>query len=520
MSDKRIGFGERTVFVGSLVLVLVCAAVSFADVKLPAVISDNMVIQRGMKVPIWGWARPGEGVSISGDWQSLGWHTAADKDGKWMVKIDPPRRAGGPFEMTISGKNTITIKNILAGEVWVASGQSNMEWSVERSANAEKEIASANYPDIRLFKVERAFADTPQENCRGGWSVCTPKTVAGFSAVAYFFGRQLHRELEVPVGLIQTSWGGTPAEAWTRHEVLAADAEFKPIIERFEQAWSNYLQKMDDYSQELANWLSVAKQARERGGATPEEPEKPRPPRRSKAPSQLYNAMIAPLIPYGIRGAIWYQGESNVDRAYQYRKLFPAMIKNWRTDWGQGDFPFYYVQIAPYRYGRRFAGAELREAQLMTLSVPNTGMAVTMDIGKVDDIHPKNKQDVGRRLALWALAKTYRREGIAYSGPVYRSMRAEGNRIRLFFDYVGEGLVARGGPLTDFTIAGADRNFVEARAEIDGDTIVVVSDKVKKPVAVRFAWSNAAVPNLFNRERLPASSFRTDAWPGVTANER
>jgi len=395
-----------------------------------------------------------------------------------------------------------------------------MEWSVARSSDAEQEIASANYPDIRLFKVERAFADTPQENCRGNWSVCTPKTVAGFSAVAYFFGRQLHRELNIPVGLVQTCWGGTPAEAWTRHEVLGGDPELKPIVERFEQAWSNYLQKMDDYSQELANWLVVAKQVQKRGGATPEEPKKPRPPKMSKAPSCLYNAMITPLIPYGIRGAIWYQGESNVDRAYQYRRLFPAMIENWRKDWRQGDFPFYYVQIAPFRYGKEFAGAELREAQLMTLSVPNTGMAVTMDIGNVDDIHPKNKQDVGRRLAFWALAKTYRREGIAYSGPIYRSIRAEGNRIRLFFDYVGEGLVARGGPLTDFTIAGADRNFVEAKAEIDGDTIVAMSNKVIKPVAVRFAWSNAAVPNLFNKEGLPASSFRTDAWPGVTANER
>ena len=234
----------------------------------------------------------------------------------------------------------------------------------------------------------------------------------------------------------------------------------------------------------------------------------------------MYNAMIAPLIPYGIRGAIWYQGESNVDRAYQYRKLFPAMIKNWRTDWGQGDFPFYYVQLAPFKYGKESAGAELREAQLMAFLVPNTGMAVTMDIGNIDDIHPKNKQDVGRWLALWALAKTYGREEIVYSGPVYRSMRAEGNRIRLFFDHVGSGLVAKSGPLTDFTIAGADRIFVEARAEIDGDTIVVASNKVKKPVAVRFAWSNAVVPNLFNKEGLPASSFRTDAWPGVTANER
>ncbi|MHC4337100.1 MAG: sialate O-acetylesterase, partial [Planctomycetota bacterium] len=287
-----------------------------------------------------------------------------DKDGKWVVKIDPPRTAGGPYEMTVSGKNTVKIKNILVGEVWVASGQSNMEWSVARSVDAEQEIASANYSNIRLFKVERSFADAPQKDCSGSWLICTPETVAGFSAVAYFFGRELHRELNVPVGLIQTCWGGTPAEAWTRHEVLAGEP-LKPIVDRFKQVWSDYLQKMDDYAGKLCDWLSAAKQASGGGGHTPEEPRKPGSPRRSKAPSQLYNAMIAPLISYGIRGAIWYQGESNVERAYQYRKLFPAMIGNWRNDWGQGDFPFYYVQIAPFRYGEEFAGAELREAQLM-----------------------------------------------------------------------------------------------------------------------------------------------------------
>ncbi len=544
MSEKRVGLSERIVFVVSLVWALLCATECFADVKLPAVISDNMVIQREMKVPIWGWAEPGETVVIGlGPYSILGtldvtgggdtvvispglfseaWSAKADKDGKWVAKIGP-FNAGGPYQMTIKtvkSKHTTTIKNILVGEVWVASGQSNMEWSVARSVDAEQEIASANYSNIRVFKVEKTFADAPQKDCSGSWLICTPETVAGFSAVAYFFGRELHHELNVPVGLIQTCWGGTPAEAWTRHEVLAADTESRPIVERFEQAWSNYLQKMDDYSGKLCDWLSAAKQAHVKGGHTPEEPKKPGSPRRSKAPSQLYNAMIAPLISYGIRGAIWYQGESNVSRAYQYRKLFPAMIGNWRNDWGQGDFPFYYVQIAPFRYGEEFAGAELREAQLMALSLPNTGMAVTMDVGDVGDIHPKNKQDVGRRLALWALAKTYGREGIVYSGPIYRSMRIEGDKIRLFFDHVGGGLVAKGGPLTHFTIAGKDRNFVEVKAEIDGDTILVSSDKIKKPVAVRFAWSNTAVPNLFNRAGLPASSFRTDDWPGVTVNEK
>jgi len=510
---------KKIVFILSLVVVLVCAAASFADVKLPAAISDNMVLQQGMKVSIWGWAEPGEKVAVGGNWQSLGWHTTADKDGRWMVKIKPPK-AGGPYKMTINGKNTITIKNILVGEVWVCSGQSNMERSVKRSANAEQEIVSANYPNIRLFAVRKTIADSPQTDCSGNWSSCSPETVADFSAAAYFFGRELHSRLGVGVGLIQTCWGGTPAEAWTRHEVLASDPELKPIVDRFDEAWGNYLKAINDYTQELISWLSAAEKAHVEGGQIPGEPDKPRSPSGPRTPSRLYNAMIAPLVPYGIRGAIWYQGESNTGRAWQYRKLFPAMIENWRNDWGQGDFPFYYVQIAPFKYGKEFIGVELREAQLKALSVPNTGMAVITDIGNINDIHPKNKQDVGKRLALWAMAKTYGREEIVCSGPIYKSMKIEGDKIRLFFDYVDGGLVAKGGPLTHFTIAGEDRKFVEANARIDGDTIVVSSDKVKNPVAARFAWSNAAVPNLFNKARLPASSFRTDDWPGVTFNKR
>jgi sialate O-acetylesterase len=515
------------IIVLSLVVTVLSVGSVFGDVRLPAVISDNMVIQQGVKAPIWGWAEPGEKIAIKTSWPETitssfeqSYRCTADKNGKWIVKINPPEETGGPYKMTISGNDTITIKNIFVGEVWICSGQSNMEWRVERSANAEQEIASADYPNIRLFKVEKTFADAPQEDCNGSWSSCQAETVRGFSAVAYYFGRSLHRELNVPVGLIQTCWGGTPAEAWTRHEVLAGDADLKPIVGRFEEAWSSYLQKMDDYAGKLCDWLSAAKQAQEGCGATPAEAEKPRSPRRQGAPSQLYNAMISPLIPYGIRGAIWYQGESNVSRAYQYRRLFPAMIEDWRKDWGKGDFPFYYVQIAPFKYGEQFAGVELREAQLMALALPDTGMVVTSDIGNIDDIHPKNKQDVGKRLALWALARTYGRKGVVCSGPIYKSMKVEGNKVRLFFDYVGGGLATKGGELADFAIAGADRNFVGAKAEIDGDTIVVSADEVKKPVAVRHAWGNTAGASLFNKEGLPASSFRTDDWPGVTVNER
>ena len=527
MICKRMVFCRVMIIVVSLVVTVVSAGSVFGDVRLPAVISDNMVIQQGMKAPIWGWAEPGEKVTVKTSWPETitssferSYRCTTDKNGEWMVKINPPEGAGGPYKMTISGNNTITIRNILVGEVWICSGQSNMEWRVERSANPEHEIASADYPNIRLFKVEKTFSDAPQEDCNGTWSSCQPETVRGFSAVAYYFGRSLHRKLDVPVGLIRTCWGGTPAEAWTRYEVLAGDADFKPIVGRFEKAWNDHLQKMDNYSGELASWLSAAKQAQKGCGATPVEPEKPGSPRRQGAPSQLYNAMIAPLIPYGIRGGIWYQGESNVKRAYQYRRLFPAMIENWRKDWGQGDFPFYYVQIAPFKYGQQFAGVELREAQLMALALPHTGMVVTSDIGNIEDIHPKNKQDVGKRLALWALAKTYGRKGVVCSGPIYKSMKVEGNTVRLFFDYVGGGLAIRGGGPADFVIAGADRNFVEAKAEIEGDTIVVSADEVKRPVAARYAWGNTAGASLFNKEGLPASSFRTDDWPGVTVDAR
>jgi sialate O-acetylesterase len=437
-------------------------------VKLPAVIGDNMVVQRDQAAPIWGWADPGEEVTIT-----LANQTAVAKagaDGCWKVvlqKLAPSQ----PLEMAVKGSSgsTITLKNILVGEVWAGSGQSNMEMAVQSCKDAQQEIAAADYPKIRLFTVTKKKASQPQTDCKGRWVECTPATVPGFSAVAYFFGRQLHKELNEPIGLIHTSWGGTPAEFWTSRKTLEADPALKSLA---------------------------------RGES-----------------SCLYNGMIAPLLPYAIRGAIWYQGESNASRAYQYRSLFPAMIANWRQDWGQGDFPFGFVQIAPFRYGKTDPAcwAELCEAQRMTLdSVPNTGMAVTVDIGDVQNIHPRNKQDVGRRLALWALAKVYGRD-LVYSGPLYKSMAVAGDKIRLKFAHVGGGLAASDGkPLSEFTIAGADQKFVRAVAEIDGKAIVVHSDDVAQPAAVRFAWRDNAQPNLANKAGLPASPFRTDTWKGVT----
>jgi len=506
-----------------LVLLFVGTGAAVADIKLPAIIGDNMVLQQGGKVPIWGWADPSEEVTAGVSWNSTKLAVTADKDGKWTIKIDPPK-AGGPYEMTIAGKNTITIKNILVGEVWVCSGQSNMQMAVQSSANAKQEVAEAGYPKIRLFSVKRTVADKPQSDCVGNWTECSPETVPGFSAVAYFFGRELHKQLNVPVGLIHTSWGGTPAEAWTRREVLEADADFVPIVKRYDDAVAKYPQAMEEYKQKLVKWKQAAEKALSDGKKPPQRPGAPFGPGNPHSPAGLYNAMIAPLIPYGIQGAIWYQGESNAGRAYQYRTLFGGMIKNWRDDWGQGQFSFLFVQLANFMKVKpepdESAWAELREAQSMTLALPNTGMAVIIDIGDADNIHPKNKQDVGKRLALWPLAGIYGKK-LVYSGPIYKSMKVDGNSIILSFDHVGGGLVAKGdGQLKGFSIAGKDRKFVWADAKIDGNTVVVSSDKVSEPAAVRYAWADNPVCNFYNKESLPASPFRTDEWPGVTLDAR
>ena len=506
-----------------IILVLASAGVAVADIRLPAIIGDNMVLQQGGKVSIWGWAEPGEEVTVGVSWRSMKFAVKADKDGKWSFRLNPPK-GDGPFEMTFTGKNSITIKNILAGEVWVCSGQSNMQMSVQSSASAEQEIAEANYPKIRLFSVTRKVADKPQPDCEGSWTECSPKTVPDFSAVAYFFGRELHKQLKVPVGLIHTSWGGTPAESWTRREVLESDADFAPILKRYDDAVTNYPQAKKEYEQKLAEWKQAVEKAKAEGTNPPGRPGEPFGPGHYQSPSGLYNAMIAPLIPYGIQGAIWYQGESNAGRAYQYRKLFPAMIENWRKDWGVGKFSFLFVQLANFMKTKpepdESSWAELREAQSMTLSLPMTGMAVIIDIGDADDIHPKNKQDVGKRLALWALAQQYGKK-LVYSGPIYKSMKIDGSSIILSFDHVGGGLVAKSEEqLKGFAIAGADRKFVWADAKIKGNTVVVSSDKVPEPAAVRYAWADNPVCNLYNKEDLPASPFRTDDWPGITINSK
>lgn len=506
--------------VASLVLI---AGPAGADVRLPAIFGDNMVLQSSFvkAVPVWGWARPGERVTVTFEGQTRS-ATTNDK-GRWSVHLDPPK-VGGPFEMTIEGANRITLHNILVGEVWVGSGQSNMQWPVKQSGDAEEEIANAKYPKIRLFTCERRVSSGPMDDTKGSWVECSPETVPDFSAVAYYFGRELHKQLGVPVGLIHTSWGGTPAEAWTSRAALEAMPECQPYVERWAKSIGDYPAALAKYREQLDTWITDSAAAEDEGRPVPPPPGGvPGDPRANPhRPSGLYNAMIHPIIPFAIRGAIWYQGESNAGRAYVYRKLFPGMITDWRHAWGEGNFPFLFVQLANFQARQPEPGdsawAELREAQLMTLALPNTAMAVIIDIGEANNIHPKNKQEVGRRLGLAAEAMYGKK--VEYSGPMYESMKVDGNSIRLTFTHA-EGLVAKdGGSLKGFAIAGEDRKFVWADAKIDGDAVVVSSASVAKPVAVRYAWADNPECNLYNAAGLPASPFRTDDWPGVTANEK
>ncbi|MBC6988193.1 sialate O-acetylesterase [Hymenobacter sp. BT491] len=494
--------------------ILASTTAAFANVTLPALITDNMVLQQKANAALWGWADPGEAITVSASWAKTPVKAVADAQGNWLVRV-PTTKAGGPYTLTIQGKNTLKINNILLGEVWLCSGQSNMAFPVTKRPNsgsytgvinAEEVIPKANYPTIRMFTVQTKTGDTPQRDVQGNWVACSPQTVGDFSAVAYFFAKEVQEKTHFPIGLINSSWGGTPAESWTRKEVLEKDPDLQPILARYERGLTTIEQDRETYKAQLAAY----QQEKAANPNTPRmPPREPVGPTSNKSPYKLYNAMIHPLVPYTLKGVIWYQGESNVDRAYQYRKLFPAMIASWRADWKQPDLPFYFVQIAPHRTGN----PELREAQLLTMqTVPRTGMAVITDWGDSLDIHPRNKEVVGHRLALWALAKEYGAKNLVYSGPIYHDMKVENGKVRLNFEYVDGGLVAQGGPLRQFAIAGPDSVFVPALAKIEGKSVVVWSDQVKQPVAVRFAWREVPKPNFFNAAGLPATPFRTDKW--------
>jgi len=478
-----------------------------ADVNLPPLISEHMVVQRGLPVHVWGKASPGEGVSVS--FRGEARTAAADTLGRWSVYLSPGE-AGGPFDMTIKGVNTISFKDVMVGDVWVASGQSNMEFSLNGARNAESEIASANYPNIRLLHADRRTSEYPLEEIAAKpWVGCTPESVRTFSAVAYFFGRHLHQKLGVPIGLIETSWGGTPAEAWTSLSALSADPSLMPVFAERARQMKELAERLLAAEKAMREYNEAAARAKAEGKPAPARPSHP--DLDAHEPSALYNAMLAPITPFPIRGAIWYQGETNAPsrRVQVYARLLQTLISDWREAWGEGDFPFLIVQLANFKAGPNNAWPELRDAQRQALALKNAGMAVTIDIGEPNDIHPKNKQDVGLRLALAARAIAYG-EKIEYSGPLYRQTTPADHALRVWFDHVDRGLVAKGGgALKRFEIAGADRKFEPAEAHIEGLTVVVSSPAVLSPVYVRYGWADNPEVNLYNGAGLPASPFQS-----------
>ena len=493
------------------ILFACCAAQ--ADVKLANLFTANMVLQQGGPAPVWGTAEPGEQVTVTVAGQSA--TATADASGKWLAKL-PALSAGGPHELVAKGKNELKVPGVMVGEVWIASGQSNMEWAVRNGSATEQEKASANYPGLRMFTVAKAVTGKPAKDVSGAWAVCTPQTVESFSAVAYFFGKDLHKKLNVPVGIIHTSWGGTPAESWTQLSALESDPDLKPIADRSRAALEGFAKQLDD-------WKTAAEKAEAEGLPIPPMPRDHR--GESWRPGGLYNAMVAPLVPYGVKGVIWYQGESNAPRAFQYRKLLPAMIKSWREAWAQPEMPFYIVQLANFTplaaEPRDSDWAELREAQALAARMPHNGLAVAIDIGDAGDIHPRNKEDVGKRLALVALARSYGKSDVIYAGPEFESMAVENEKVRVKFKNA-DGLTTRdGGAVKGFAVAGEDRQWHWATsATIDGDSVVVSSDKVTKPVAVRYAWAHNPPTNLYNKAGLPAVPFRTDDWKLLTSDAR
>ena len=515
--------------VPGLALLFAAATTAHADIKLHGLFSDHMVLQRDIAVPIWGWADDDEPVTV--EFRGRKYTTKAAR-GRWMVRL-PKLEAGGPDKLTVTGKNSISLDGVLVGEVWIASGQSNMEWSMRASYDPANEIPKATDPLLRFYTVPKLKSNVLVDNVPATWKPCSPDSVSNFSAVAYYFARDLARALRVPVGIIHTSWGGSPCEVWIREEVLASDPGYRRDILGFYSEERSRLQpEIDAWEKEKAE-ADAAKKPFYKWHPFP------------WRPSELYNGMIAPLIPYAIKGAIWYQGESNAGRAHQYRTLMADMISNWRHDWKQGDFTFLQVQLAPFKDYKKQPGdsdwAELREAQVHVSNVlPKAGIAVITDVGEEKDIHPKKKEPVGARLALAARRIAYG-EKIPCCGPTYRSMKVKDGQAILSFDNVGGGLEARfippragdtnarpalvyhalSGhliqPLTGFSICGEDRQFVCADARIVDDKVVVSSDEVAKPVAVRYGWADFPVVNLWNADGLPASPFRTDDFPMITA---
>ncbi len=481
-----------------------------AEVRLAAPFSDNMVLQQRALVPVWGWADDGEVVTVRFQGQKV---TTTAKDLKWCAVLRP-LKAGGPNTLTVATKaKTIELANVLVGEVWVCSGQSNMEFPLKNSFQAEADLAAATNSQIRLFKVPKNRQESPTVIIKSAWELLSPQSAEYFSAVGYYFGRDLQQARKVPVGLIGTYWGGTPAEAWISRPALEHNARYQAeLLDTGAAATKSWRQQLDAFEKDKA--------AAEKGGKHFTKTA----PRQPWNSCELYNGMICPLFPYAIKGAIWYQGESNAPRAEQYRSLFPDLIRCWRRSWGQPDFPFLCVQLAPFKATQAEPGesdwAELREAQLLATQVlPHTGMAVITDVGEQKDIHPRKKAPVGARLALAARAIAYG-EKVEYSGPTYKSMTVSGDKAVLKFTHVGRGLEARDGELKGFAVCGEDHKWVWAKAEIQkNNTVAVSSSEVSKPVAVRYGWADFPVVNLWNKDGLPATPFRTDEFALTTAKQ-
>jgi len=491
------------------IAILVSTQNASAHTGLPAIFGSNMVLQQKQQNKIWGWGDAGDKIEVTIEEQKK--TTTVDDEGKWHVMLDP-LPAGGPYRMVVSGHNKITFDNVMVGEVWICSGQSNMAWPVRAADDPDLESMTASYPNIRLISVPQVGTQEPQADFNGEWSVCTPQTVKDFSAVGYFFGRRLHQTLDVPIGLIDNAWGGSACEAWINRDTLESDDRFQGLMEH----WKGV---EEEFEKEPVEGEAAAAEAKKNKRLMTG----------NQRPANIYNGVLKPTIGYGIRGAIWYQGESNAGRAYQYRDLFPLMIETWREEWGQGDFPFYWVQLADFRAEKDSPAdsdwAELREAQTQTMKLANSGEAVIIDLGEASDIHPKNKQDVANRLARWALAKDYGFDKLVYRSPVYASMEAADGAITVTFDHVGGGLDTFDfKELVGFAIAGEDKEFHTAKAEILGkgrnrSQIKVWCEDEETPVAVRYAWADNPICNVQNTEGLPLTPFRTDDWEGITAGK-
>lgn len=507
-------------------LSLAITAAARAEVRVAGVFSDHMVLQRGRTVPVWGWADPGEKVTVTFAGRSSA--AVADKDGKWLAQLPPLTASATPAEFRVSGRNTVKLTDVLVGDVWLGSGQSNMEFAMREVLNAKEEIATATRPEIRLFTVPRSEKSQIVEDVRASWQACTPENVTAFSAVLYLFGREIQPAAGVPVGLIHSSVGGTRIELWTAPEGLATVPELAEGVARIRDAERVYQENLPAQLPVLEDWIVRARAALAGGARVPVAPDWPQHPNPNVA--SLYHGMIYPVVPFALRGVVWYQGEWNGGENAIYVKRMQALIAGWRAVWGIPDLPFYYVQLArmPQKDNPPWLGdglAPTREAQRLCLAIPHTGMATIIDLEGDSGWHPRNKQDVAKRLARWALHHQYGQQNLITSGPLYQDMSVEGSRIRLRFGSVGAGLVCGtksgpeplkltpGQPLKNFAIAGADKRWVHASAAIAGNEVLVSAPEVAQPVAVRYAYcQDPQGCNLFNQDGLPASPFRTDDW--------